>query len=289
MNSVVHFRKEDLPKFFMITISALIYAFGMNTFVKSGNLFPGGFAGLSRLISMALEQYMNIRISFSVIYWIANAAVTLLVWKQVGHKFVLLSALWFTLASVFTSVLKLPYITQDPLLIAVFGGLINGTAIGISLRADASSGGSDFISIYLSMRSNAPSWNIILYCNACVLFLAGLMFGWNQALYSIIFQFVSTQVVNTLHQRFKITSLHVVTDHPDEICSAVFRTCRHGITKLACEGGYTGQQHWLLLMDINTYQLKDVMESIKKADEHAFISVSSLTAVSGNYYQKPLE
>lgn len=289
MNNVVHFKKEDIPKILVVIISALLYSFGMNTFVKSGNLFPGGFAGISRLLSMAMEQYLNIRISFSVIYWIMNAAVTFLVWKQVGHKFVLLSVLWFSLASLFTSVLKLPYITQDPLLISVFGGLINGTAIGMSLRSDASSGGTDFVSIYLSMRSNAPSWNIILYCNACVLFLAGLMFGWNQALYSIIFQFVSTQVVNTMHQRFKVTSLHVVTDHPDEICSAVFNTCRHGITKLACEGGYTGKPHWLLLMDINTYQLKDVLKSIREADEHAFISVGSLTAVSGNYYQKPLE
>ena len=189
----------------------------------------------------------------------------------------------------FTSLIPYYTITQDPLLISVFGGLINGFAIGMALRSNASSGGTDFIAIYLSMKYNMPTWNWILGANGVILVCAGLLFGWNQALYSIIFQFVSTEIVNSLHQRYKLTKINVVTNIPDAICDAVFHTCRHGVTKVKCEGGYTDEEHWLLLMTINTYQLKDVIDSIRKADSKAFITINHVERIIGNYYQKPLE
>jgi len=273
----------------MVILSAFVYSTGFVVFVHSGNLFPGGFAGLSRLLSQVSIQYLHIPVSFSVLYFGLNALTTLFVWKKIGHKFIIYSILWYTLTSLFTGILPSHMITNDELLLAVFGGLINGFAIGIALQNNASSGGTDFIAIYFSMKYNMPTWNYLLAANASVLFVAGLLFGWERALYSIIFQFVSTQVVNTMHQRYKVTRIDVVTNMPNEICDAVFHTCRHGITKLPCEGGYTDKPHWLLLITINTYQLKDVLETIHQVDPHAFITLNSVERIIGNYYQKPLE
>ena len=146
----------------------------------------------------------------------------------------------------------------------------------------------DYVS-FLVMKYNKPTWNYILAGNAVILFFAGLLFGWSQALYSIIYQYVSTQAVSLLHQRYKLTRLDVVTNKPDEICDAVFHTCRHGITKVPVEGGYTDQKHWLLLITINTYQLKDVLDTIKAVDPHVFITLNAVERIVGNYYQKPLE
>lgn len=287
-NVRLHPEKHDVILIIMVILSAAIYSFGMNTFVKSGNLFPGGYAGISRLISQVLALG-GINLSFSIIYFVLNALTTIFVWKRIGHKFVLLSFLWFSMTSLFTGIFPEKVITNDPLLIAVFGGLINGFAIGISLRNNASSGGTDFIAIYLSMRYNMPTWNYVLVVNGAVLAIAGILFGWDKALYSIIFQFVSTQVVNSMHQRYKVTRLDVVTNNPDEVCNAVFHTCRHGITKVPCEGGFTDKPHWLLLITINTYQLKEVVDIIKATDPHAFITLNSVERIIGNYYQKPLE
>ncbi|NCB33453.1 MAG: YitT family protein [Erysipelotrichia bacterium] len=283
------FEKKDIICVGMITFSALIYSFGFVTFVHSGNLFPGGYSGVSRLLSMAMLQYFNISVSFSVLYFSLNVITTLFIWKKIGHKFVIYSILWYSLASLFTAVIPSVAITNDELLLAVFGGLFNGFAIGIALRNNASSGGTDFIAIYLSMKYNMPTWNYIMAANATILTVAGLLFGWNRALYSIIFQFVSTQVVNTMHQRYKLTRVDVVTNMPEEICQGVFKTCRHGITKIPCEGGYTDKPHWLLLITINTYQLKQVVDTIHELDPHAFITLNSVERIIGNYYQKPLE
>ncbi|MCR5230712.1 MAG: YitT family protein [Solobacterium sp.] len=283
------FKKEDMIHVLMIVISALLYSLGMSVFVKSGNLFPGGYAGISRLISEVLRKFFNISLSFSVIYFLMNGLTTIFVWKKIGHKFVIYSVMWYTLTSFLTSFNFQEIITNDPLLIAVFGGLINGLAVGIALRNNASSGGTDFIAIYMSIRFNMPTWNYVMAANACVLMIAGLLFGWEQALYSIIFQYVSTQVVGVIHQRYKLTGLNVVTNYPQEVCDAVFHTCRHGITKVQCEGGFTDEPHWLLMMTINTYQMKDVIDNIKHTDPHAFITVNSVNRIVGNYYQKPLE
>ncbi len=273
----------------MIIVSSAIYAFGIDTFVKSGNLFPGGFAGISRLISEITIQFTNVPISFSFVYFTLNTITTIVVWKKIGHKFIKLSILWYTLTSLFTALFVQIPITQDPLLVAVFGGLLNGVAIGIALQNNASSGGFDFIAIVFSMKYNMPMWRYVMMANAMILVIAGLIFGWNDALYSIIFQFVSTQVVSTMHQRYKLTRVEVVTNQPEEICSQVFHTVRHGITKVPCEGGFTHQSRWLLLMTINTYQLKEVIQAIKGVDPCAFVTVSSVEKIIGNYYQKPLD
>lgn len=285
----MNFTRKDIMYLVMIVLSAFIYAFNMNTFVQSGNLFPGGFAGISRLLSKICVTYLKVNLSFSFFYFILNILVTLLVLRTIGHKFILYSVIWYTLTSVFTANIDFTTITHQILLISVFGGLINGFAIGIALRSNASSGGTDFIAIWLSMKYNRPTWNYIMAANAVVLCIAGLMYGWETALYSIIYQYVSTQVVNTMHQRYHLSELHIVTDLPDEVKAAIFATCRHGITMVKCEGGYTDKPHYLLFTTINTYQLKDVAENIRRADPHAFIEINQGYRIIGNYYQKPID
>ncbi len=285
----INFTKKDIPNILLIILSAFIYSCGMNTFVRSGNLFPGGFAGISRLLSMVLADHAGIHISFSVIYFALNITTTLVVWKRIGHKFVLYSLIWFSLTSLFTSVLDLPPITSDALLICVFGGLINGFSVAMSLRANASSGGTDFIAIDLSQRLHRPVWNYIFAVNALVLMTAGWLYGWNQALYSIIFQYVSKEVVSAMHKRYKVSSLHVVTDRKDDVIAAVFGMVRHGITVVPCSGAYSHHDHSMLVTSINADQLHDVERCILKADPKAFISVYPVDRIIGNYYQKPVE
>lgn len=281
--------KEDYKKLFMVIFSALIYTVAMNTFVTSGNLFPGGFAGMSRIISLILSSYFNVNVEFGYIFFILNALVTILVYKKLGRKFLILTVIWYSLTSLLTAYCPKITITEDLLLIAVFGGILNGLAVGIALKNDASSGGTDFIAIVASMKYNKPTWNYVMVFNGLILCVAGLLFGWNQALYSIIFQFVSTQVINTLHQRYKLSNLFIITEKPEEVSKAIFKEFRHGITKINGIGEYSHKEKSLLFMTINTYQLKGVTEIIKSVDDHVFISISASNGIVGNYYQKPIE
>lgn len=282
-------KRKNIQYIIMVVVSALIYSLGMNIFVKSGNLFPGGYAGISRLCSLVLSDAFGFQISFSIIYFALNIGTAIFIWKKLGHKFVIRSILWFTLTSIFTAILPEPKITSDALLISVFGGLINGLAVGIALRAHASSGGTDFIAMEISARTNRPTWNYIFCINAVVLVIAGLRYGWNQSLYSIIFQYVSTQVVNSLHQKYKMTSIHVITDHADKVAKGVFDTVRHGITSLNCEGVYSHTEHKMLLITVGNDQVKEVIHAILESDPKAFITENHVQRIVGNYYQKPID
>lgn len=283
------FEKKDIKTLIMVIISAFCYAIAMKAFVESGNLYPGGFAGLSRLISALLGKYLNIQISFSTLYMALNILPTILVFKFVGKKFTIFSVLQYTLTSIFTSFLPVFPLTNDLLLIAVFGGIIGGSAISIALRADASSGGTDFLAIFFANKYNIPTWNYVMGANAVMLVSVGILFSWEQALYSIIYQFCSTQVVSNTHMRYKLRSLFIVTKYPEEVSEAVLHTCRHGITRLNGQGVYSHSDVAVLYMTANAYQIDSIISSIKKVDSKAFITINKTERIVGNYYQQPLE
>ena len=285
----MHLEQKDLKRLCYIVLSAFLYSVSMQVFVNSGNLFPGGFAGLSLLVTRSLSQFANIELSFSVVYILLNIFPTLLVYKYIGHRFTIFSIIQILLVSLFTFILPRYQLTSDPLLIAVFGGLLSGLGISIALRHGASSGGTDFLAIYFANKLKRPTWNYVFVASAVVILFAGFLFGWNAALYSIIYQFCNTQMVSLRHDRYKLANLIIVTRKADEVEARLLGTVRHGITSLSAEGGYAHRPEKVLLMTVNAFQVEDLVEAAKKADPHVFINISHTERIVGNYYQAPLE
>ena len=285
----VRFVKKDIRNILLITLSALLYAYGMETFVKSGNLYPSGFAGISILLIQIVHDISGFSISFSFVYFSLNIIITFIVWKKIGHKFILFSLLWYSLVSFFMVIMNFSVITDDPLLISVFGGILNGFAIGIALNANASSGGLDFVAIDLSARLNKPTWNYILCLNAIVLAIAGYRRGWSLALYSIIFQFASTQIVNEMYSRYKLSRLEIITDYPDDVAKIIFKYYLHGITLTKVMGVYKHHEHNLLTLTVNQIQVANIIKIVKRTDPTAFMTVYGVEKVIGNFYQQPVE
>ena len=192
--------KSDIVTLFWIVVSALLYSIAITSFANIGGFYPGGFAGVSRIAVDIADEFFNFDLPFYFLYAILNIIPTIFVYKYIGKRFTIFSVLQYGLVSVFTSFLKPMIILDDPLLIAIFGGLTAGTAIGIALRNNASTGGTDFVAIIISNKFNRSSWGLIMMLNGAILFVAGLLFGWERALYSIIYQFVQTQIIDRLHE-----------------------------------------------------------------------------------------
>ena len=121
-------------------------------------------------------------------------------------------------------------ITDDVLLICIFGGIINGFAISLCLLGGATSGGTDFIAVAVSEKRGVDAWNYILFGNAAMLVVAGFLFGWDKALYSILFQYASTQIVHLLNPRYKRTTLFIISDKSEEIYEQIKDATHHGAT-----------------------------------------------------------
>lgn len=286
MNATV---KRELVTFVTIVLSALLAALSINVFVYSGEFFPGGFSGISVLLNRSTNDFLGVYVPYGLWYGALNIVPTWLVFSVIGKRFTLYSILQFTLVVLFTLLLPRIKIETDIILLAIFGGILAGSGTVLALMRDASGGGTDFIAIYVSHKYRRPIFQYILYANIGILFIAGLLFGWEKALYSIIFQFVSTQVIESRYTRFKLMSLYMITEHPDAVTQAIFNTTRHGITKIWGEGAYSKQQKCLLYMVVNAFEANGVIQAAQAADPKVFISLSKTERIVGNYYIKPMD
>ena len=286
MNQTV---KKNIKTTIVIIFSAFLSALTINVFVYSGGFFPGGFSGISVLINRSLIQYTGIDIPYGLLYVLMNVFPTILVYKYVGKRFTTFSILKYGLTSFFTLILPVVKLDYDIILITIFGGIFSGISVVLSLMQNASGGGTDFIAIYASNRYRKPIFNYILYANMGILSIAGLLFGWEKALYSIIYQYVSTQVIESRYQRYKFSTLHMITNHPEEVSQAIFKSTRHGITKLQAEGMYSKSEKTMLYMVVNAFEVNDVVSAAKEADPKIFITISKADKIVGNYYLKPME
>lgn len=274
---------------FWVIVSACFQAAALANFSVPGRLYPAGVSGISRLLSDLLLDFLKIGIPFQVFYFSFNILLAILVYKYIGKYFTVFSVLQTSLVSILSGLFPRIIVVDDILLLAAFGGVINGFGCGLALKNNASTGGFDFISIYLSNKYKKSMWNLIFGVNCTIVFIAGIVYGWKLAMYSMVFQFCSTQVVNRMHKRFTHQALNIITKKPDEVTAEIFKNTRHGITEVRAMGAYKHEESTMLYMVINSYQVDEVVRSIMNADERAFISISNVNKVIGNYYQKPLD
>lgn len=279
--------KKDGMRIITICFSALLMAVNIKTFVQTGNMIPGGATGLTILIQRAFEQFFHLHIPYTILNFSINAIPIYIGFRYIGKKFTMYSCLMIFLTSIFTDLIPSYVVTYDILLISIFGGIINGVAISQCLRVDATTGGTDFISIYLSQKTGSDSFNIVLLVNIVIISLGGILFGWDSALYSIIFQYVSTQVLHTLYRQYQQQTLFIVTDHPSEVCTAISNVSNHGATIMKGEGSYQGHERSVVYSVVSTHESGRVISAIKEVDETAFINRIKTEQVKGRFYHKP--
>ena len=271
------------------SFASLVMAMNINSFVHTAGLIPGGASGLTLLLQEAAKKYFGLTLPYTVINLAINAVPVYIGFRFIGKKFTLLSCWVIVLTSVLTDVLPAYPVTRDPLLISLFGGVINGTAISLCLMMDATSGGTDFISIFLSERRGIDSFNITLAINACILVAAGILFDWSKALYSIIFQYASTVSIRILYRKYQKATLFIVTNKPREVCEVINDITNHGATILEGEGSYEHCERNVVYSVVSSAEANRVVNKVKLADPEAFVNVMKTERVTGRFYQRPTD
>ena len=218
-----------------------------------------------------------------------NAIPVYIGFRFIGKKFTLYSCLVIFLTGFITDLIPSYVITYDILLISIFGGIINGICVSLCLRMDATSGGTDFIAIYYSQKTKRDSWNLVLCINIIILSLAGILFGWDKALYSIIYQFTSTQVLNALYKRYQQNTLFIVTNKPAQICSSISEITHHGATVMEGIGFYQKKERVIVYSVVSRSEIEQVVRSVHEIDQNAFINVLKTEQIAGRFYQRPTE
>ncbi len=279
--------RDLLTRVVLIVCASVVMAVNMKSFVDAGGLFPGGFNGLTLLIQRSAQTFGGVSLPFSLINFLLNAVPAVISFRFIGRRFTLFSCLMIVLTSVLTDALPAIPLTNDVLLICIFGGIINGFAISLCLRGRATSGGTDFIAVALSERLHVDAWNYVLAGNAVMLVIAGALFGWESALYSIIFQFASTQVVHLLNPRYKRTTLFIITSHPDELYEQIRLQTHHSATLFRGTGLYNGKEQDMIYSVVESGQVKQIKRAVREVDPKAFVNIIRTDQVTGNFYEVP--
>ncbi len=297
-------RRRALVAFAMLTLASLIMAVNYRTFVAWGHLYPAGATGLSMLIQRLLQRFVDINgwgwvVPFSPINFVLNAAPIWIGFRYIGHRFTLRSLYVIFTTGILTDILPVDALTSfmseadlsrlatDPFVTSLFGGIVFGFAMALCLRWNSTTGGTDFIAIYLSEQKGRETWNLILGLNAVILLSGGFVFGWPGSLYSIVYQFVTLQVVHLMYRAYQYQTLLIVTRQPKRICEAIYRVSHHGATVVRGIGGYSGKPESIVYSVVAADDTTFIYAVCKKIDPDAFINTMSTSRVIGRFYLRP--
>lgn len=284
-----HKYKKIIFTFLCIIVGSLIASFNIKSFVGSAGLFPGGFSGVTILIQRVLKFYFNVEISYSFLNMGLNVVPAIIAYRYVGKKFTIFSIIAIITTAIFVDLIPPIRMNGDMILLSIFGGILNGVSISVLLKGKLSSGGTDFIAMAISNKWKISTWNYVLIFNAIIIIISGLLFDWNVALYSILFQFCSIQVVNTFHIRYKKVSLFIISDKVDEIGDALITNLHHGVTKFDGIGCYSNSKRSMLYTVLSEEQLKVAVKVIRGIDSYAFVNVVRTEQINGLFSLDPFE
>ena len=279
--------ERDAVRLVVVLLAAFLMAMNINTFVNAGGLYPGGATGLTIIIQRIALKYFGLNLPYTPVNILMNAVPVYIGFRFIGKKFTTFSLIMVLACGFFVDLLPHYTLTNDPLLVAVFGGLFNAVAITMCLKVDATSGGTDFISIYLSQKKGIDAFPMILAGNTVILAIAGVLFGWDKALYSMIFQYVSTQALHGLYRTYQQKTLFIITDMPDRVCSLIYATCGHGATLIDGEGSFAHRNKKIVYSIVSAADTRKLIPKIREIDPNAFINSIRTEEIMGNFYTRP--
>ena len=188
--------KKESKRLIFGLIGAVIMAVNIKTFVRAGGLYPGGFNGVTLLIQTICDRFFDITVPFSPISLALNAIPAIISFKAIGKRFTEVTSILVVATSFITDMVPAIPITEDILLICIFGGLINGVAITIALLGGASTGGTDILAKILNKYSTINLGISLLIVDLVVVICGALTFGLDKGFYSLLAVIMSGLVVD---------------------------------------------------------------------------------------------
>ena len=281
-------KARTLVTFLCVLISALSQAYVIQVFIQPANLLSSGFTGVAILIEKITSTYFGFSFSTSLGMIVLNVPVAILCYKNISPRFTLFSLLQVFLASLFLKVCQFQPLFNDILYIT-FGGVSYGLMAVLVLRGNASTGGTDFIALYISNKKGKSIWEYVFVFNTLILMIFGSMFGWIHAGYSILFQFISTRTIDSFYHRYERVTLQVTTKKAQAVMDKYIKNYRHGISCVEAIGGYSHEKMYLLHTVVSSYEVLDIVELMKTVDSHIIVNVIKTENFFGGFYRPPID
>lgn len=271
----------EAKRIVVVIFGSLLVAISLNFFLINANVYASGFAGAAQIASSIFEDYLGIQLSTGILLLLFNIPVFILGWFKVGRGFTIYSIVSVLFATVFLEILPVISVSNDIILNAVFGGVIAGIGVGISLKLGASTGGMDIVAMFLSRLRDKPIGTYFLILNGVIIVMAGVLYEPENALYTMLTLYVTTIVIDTLHTRHEKVTAMIVTNKSDELVTAIHSKMVRGITIIPAKGAYSKENKEMLYLVITRYELYDLETIIKEVDPSAFMNIVQTVGIIG--------
>lgn len=259
-------------------------ALGIQWFFDPSGLVTGGFTGIAIIVRQMSLTITEGGIPLWMTNLILNIPMFLIAWKMKGRRFVGRTAVATVLLSVWLYVISPVNMAQDdPLLAAVFGGVIMGVGIGLTLSAKATTGGTDMAAALIQSKLRHYSVVQIMQIIDGLIVLFGLyIFGLKAGLYAVIAIYITSKVSDALMEGMKYSkAAFIITDHYEEMAQALMERLNRGITGISATGMYSGNKKCMLYCVVSKKEIVDLKETVVEIDSRAFVIVSDAREVIG--------
>lgn len=283
-------RHNYLSKVSAAFLYALAVAVALNFFWTPGKIYASGITGFAQVLQSVSERFFPFTLATSVMYFVLNIPLFILGWFKIGHKFTIFTIIAVLLGSIMMKVIAPIKITYDPIICAIFGGVINGVGTGLALKSGISTGGLDILGIILRRKTGKSFGQINIFFNLIIVICAGFVFGWSRALYTALNIFINGRVIDAVYTQHQKMQVIIVTEHPKHIVEGIQKKMHRGITILHdAEGGFSHTEKTVLLTVIDRYDMYDIYNIVLQNDPYAFMSSSEVSKVYGRFIeQKPV-
>ena len=278
----------------LAVVGELITAAGINLFIIPLGLYSGGTLGVCQLIRTMLQTYLHLDFGTfdiaGVLHLITNIPILIFAWRVLGRGLAMRTIVCTAAYSVFASLIPVPAqpIVSDYLTACILGGILNGVGSGIVLTCGCSGGGLDAVGLCLGkLGSNVSVGRFSILFNAVLYSICLIIFNPEVAIYSVVYNFLTSIVLDRMHQQnVTVQALIFTRENENVLADFIIKQLGRSVTYWTGVGAYTKDDVHVLCVCLSKYEIEELLHMVHSVDPHAFLTVQEGTRVFGNFPRK---
>ncbi len=270
-------------------LGIVLYSIALKWFIYPANILPAGFTGLSIILQKEILRSTGVLLPVTIFNISFNLIPAIFSFFIVGKIFTLSSFAIMFLFSIIADFIPYINLTSDPLICAIFGGLLCGYGASFWFRCGTSGGGTDFVAMSLSSKFHVQTFTWIMAFNIFLIIIQGVLYGWTYSFYSIIYQYFSTQALNLSYRHYEARTIFIVTQNAEGVANAMLEGTGHSSTVFHGIGSYSKNEKTMLYTVVTQPEVRKITNIIKKQDPMAFINIVKSNDVQGNFTYLPVD
>ncbi|MEM9075897.1 MAG: YitT family protein [Bacteroidota bacterium] len=276
---------SDLKDSFFIITGIFSAAFGLESFLLPNRFIDGGTTGISLLISEVAE------VPLWALIIMVNFPFLIMAYKVIGKQFTIKAIIAILGLALTLMLITFPEVTQDRLLVAVFGGFFLGAGIGLSIRGGSVLDGTEVLAIFLSKKWGAKIGDIIILINLVIFLAAAYLLSIEAALYSMLTYLAASKTLDFIVEGIEeYTGVTIISQKSEEMREMIIDKMGRGLTIYNARGGYgkKGDQmeYDVIYTVITRLEIRKLHIEIEKIDKKAFVVMNSINDTKGGMVKK---